>query len=223
MNPHTARRRIGKLFNVACAALSAINFQTDDKRTHRLVAALSNMEAYPIRLSIRIPRMSAENSWSRQSPAQVWIVGSRTVSRVTIARSEFAYESRTLHVELHATLLTHRALVRAIDQHGVTEGSNSRHLHHIGQNHYWNGPRVRTPCRRASMTTSAPPTPAMQTRSSNGPRLVTQRSRSSPTPSDEPRPMPLRLDGTRIHLRNDQCHAVNMELEPHSILLVQAV
>ncbi|VDO80924.1 unnamed protein product [Heligmosomoides polygyrus] len=223
-HPHTARRRIGKLLNVACAALSATNFQTDDKRTHRLVATVPSMEAYPIRLSIRIPRMSAENGWSRQRPAQFWIAGSRTVSRVTVARSELAYESRTLHVELHATPLTHRALVRAIDQHGVTEG------------------RVRT----ADICITLDRTPIgtdpvfellaeerlfdnLSSSHACHANTVfewmygsTPRSRPSSTPSDESRPMSLLLDGTRIHLRNDQRHAVNMVLEPHSILVVQA-
>ncbi|VDO64935.1 unnamed protein product [Heligmosomoides polygyrus] len=30
-----------------------------------------------------------------------------------------------------------------------------------------------------------------------------------------------RLNGTRINLRDDQCHAVNMGLEAHSVLVIQ--
>ncbi|VDO19869.1 unnamed protein product, partial [Heligmosomoides polygyrus] len=116
LHPHTARRRMGKLFNVACAALSATNFQSDDKRTRRLTAFVPSMAAYPIRLQIRVPQMSAESGWTRQRPAQVWIVDSRNVSSMVIARTEFTYATRTLHVELHATPRSHPALVRAIER-----------------------------------------------------------------------------------------------------------
>ncbi|VDP30774.1 unnamed protein product [Heligmosomoides polygyrus] len=119
-NKRDARKRMSKLFSVACAALSATTHATDDKSTHHVMASVPSLQAHPIRLQFELEGITSETGWNPQRPADVWIVGSDIVARMTIARASFDFARRITDVELHSTISCHRPLRRSIQQLGQT-------------------------------------------------------------------------------------------------------
>ncbi|VDO20799.1 unnamed protein product [Haemonchus placei] len=214
------------MFSVACAALSATNFTFDDKQTHHLSAVVPSLEAYPVRLQVRIPRMITTSGWTRRRPAQVWIVNSRTVARTTIAHSEHFFGTRTLHAELHARPSPHLPLLRAMDRFGrVLHGISSVDIcvtldrptagtdpvfELLAEERLFADLHSSIRCQANTILdwvygTACPPrTLAIED--------------ADPTDS----PSSVRFRGSRLHLRNDQRRAVNMGLAGLPLLAIQA-
>ncbi|KAK5970689.1 hypothetical protein GCK32_015979 [Trichostrongylus colubriformis] len=226
-HPDTARRRMAKLFSVSCATLVATNLAFDDRRTHHLVAVVPSTTAYPARLRIQVQQMSAESGWSRNRPAQVWIVNSRTLCSMTVARCDYSYDSRTLHVELHATPTTHHSLLRAIDRfsrtsRGVrkvnicitldraTSGADPV-FELLAEQHLFGGLRPSTCCHANT---------ALEWIYGEA-RFLPEAVGQDPSTSAPP-PTSIRLGGTCIQLRDDQQLAIQKGLTELPILALQA-
>ncbi|VDP58774.1 unnamed protein product, partial [Heligmosomoides polygyrus] len=119
-NKKVARKRMGKIFSVACAALAATSHAADDKSTHRVMATVPSPHAHPIRLRFELEGITSETGWNLQRPTDVWIVDSEVVGRLTISRTSFDFARRITDVELHSTINCHRPLRRAIQEFGQT-------------------------------------------------------------------------------------------------------
>ncbi|VDP05382.1 unnamed protein product [Heligmosomoides polygyrus] len=101
---------MAQIFNVACSALVAINNLGDDQRTLGLTAVVPSMDAYPLRLDFTITDMSSECGWTTNRPVYLWVVGSRSLVRATIQRSQHHYNDRSLSIRLAAPAWAHRSL-----------------------------------------------------------------------------------------------------------------
>ncbi|WKY11566.1 hypothetical protein Q1695_003274 [Nippostrongylus brasiliensis] len=125
-DPRVAQRRMAQIFNVACSALAAISNLNDDQRTHGLTAVIPSMDAFPLCFDFTIPDMSAECGWTHHRPVYLWIVGSRSLVRATIQRSDHSYKDRSLSVRLVAPVWAHRTLFADCQTHGSTiDGTTS--------------------------------------------------------------------------------------------------
>ncbi|VDO19710.1 unnamed protein product [Heligmosomoides polygyrus] len=111
-----ARQRMGKLFNVACAALSAATHIGDDRSTHSLTAVVKNLRAHPVCLHLEVYRLSSETGWKSQRPADVWIVDSNIVAQMVVHKAKFDYKTRITYVELRSTVSCHLSLARAVER-----------------------------------------------------------------------------------------------------------
>ncbi|WKY10526.1 hypothetical protein Q1695_002691 [Nippostrongylus brasiliensis] len=114
-----ARRKMLRLFNVACSALVATNSMNDDKHTHVVTAAVPSMDAFPVRFDFTLPDMNSECGWSNQRPVFFWIQDTRTLVRATIQRAVHSFDSRELSVRLVAPVWAHAAATRTIKSRGV--------------------------------------------------------------------------------------------------------
>lgn len=120
-----------QIFNVACSALVAINNLSDDQRTHGLTAMVSSMDSYLLRLDFTITDMSSECGWTTNRPVYLWVVGSRSLVRATIQRSQHHCGDRP-SIRLVAPAWAHRSLLVDCSTYGTMEPSaHSRPLGRI--------------------------------------------------------------------------------------------
>ncbi|WKX90331.1 hypothetical protein Q1695_009290 [Nippostrongylus brasiliensis] len=122
-NPAAAQRRMAQVFNVACSALVAVNTISDDKRTHSLTALVPSVEAFPLRLDFTIEGMSSECGWTNRRPVYLWIVGSTSLIKATIQRSEHSYNDRSLAVRLVVPVWSHRGALADCRRFGTAIGA----------------------------------------------------------------------------------------------------
>ncbi|XGW21519.1 hypothetical protein V3C99_004464, partial [Haemonchus contortus] len=124
-NPVTARRRMGPLFAVASAALSAQNFGMDDKTTHEVTAFVPSLTALPISLQFTFDSFTAEAGWSRSRCVSTWVVGSSTLVRTIVGSARFQPSQKTMEIELHSGQNQHRTLANAIRRYGIVNEENN--------------------------------------------------------------------------------------------------
>ncbi|KAK6027865.1 hypothetical protein OSTOST_06098, partial [Ostertagia ostertagi] len=108
-NPREAHHKMTQLFNVGCSALLAIEVhkETDSYSTQ------------PHCFSDSVPLHFAPGVRSRldsESLCVLWIVGAASVVRVSILRTKFDPQRRTLDIQLVSSARLHRSLMQSVNE-----------------------------------------------------------------------------------------------------------
>ncbi|CAJ0610543.1 unnamed protein product [Cylicocyclus nassatus] len=117
-DPQTAKRKMSKLFNVACSALAALDSLVDDKVSHWVTATIPNLTAYPIRLDFRLENMASEAGWMSNRSISLWVVGASSISRAQIRSVETRAHEKLLIITAQAFPWSHEPIARSITTYG---------------------------------------------------------------------------------------------------------
>ncbi|KAK6018934.1 hypothetical protein OSTOST_15449 [Ostertagia ostertagi] len=114
-NPREAHHKMTSLFNVGCSALLAIEGMNDDQCTRRLTATVPSLTAFPIRFHFTL-HLESEVGWTANRSVFLWIVGAASVVRVSILRTKFDPQRRTLDIQLVSSARLHRSLMQSVNE-----------------------------------------------------------------------------------------------------------
>ncbi|KIH48404.1 hypothetical protein ANCDUO_21528, partial [Ancylostoma duodenale] len=119
LSPENARKKMSKVFNMACSSLEACRSLDDDRRIHRVTARVPDIFASPLRLKVVLQNMFRECGWSPGKPVLVWVKGARIISRFLVEKIFSRPEQRELEVTLVARHQSQDRLVRAFAYGGI--------------------------------------------------------------------------------------------------------
>ncbi|VDO86603.1 unnamed protein product [Heligmosomoides polygyrus] len=117
-DPSTAKRKMGKLFNVCCSALAATSTLHDDKTVYWITATVPSRTACPLRLDVTLADMATDGGWTLERQANFWVSGAPHAVRLRAVEVLFITERKQLSVRLAASSWNHRRLCTLVDQHG---------------------------------------------------------------------------------------------------------
>ncbi|EYB94992.1 hypothetical protein Y032_0165g49 [Ancylostoma ceylanicum] len=126
LNPEMARKKMSKVFNMACSAQAACGSLEFDREIHPVTARIPDIFASPLRLEITLPLMSTESGWAPGQPVAILMEGAETISRVVVKKALNDYEAKRLCVTLVAQGGTERHLIRLIKRAGRQRTVNAR-------------------------------------------------------------------------------------------------
>ncbi|RCN36062.1 hypothetical protein ANCCAN_18071 [Ancylostoma caninum] len=119
LSPENARKKMSKVFNMACSSLEACRSLDDDRRIHRVTAQVPDIFASPLRLKVVLQNMYRECGWSPGKPVLIWVKGARIISRFMVEKISNKPKEKQLEVTLVARHMSQERLVRAIAYGGI--------------------------------------------------------------------------------------------------------
>ncbi|EYB94997.1 hypothetical protein Y032_0165g50 [Ancylostoma ceylanicum] len=121
-NPENARKKMSKVFNMACSSLEACKSLDDDRRIHWASALVSDVSASPLRLEVVLRKMFRECGWAPGKPVLVWAKGARKVSRFLVEKIANKPDLHELAVTLVARQRSQDHLIRDFAYRGDRGG-----------------------------------------------------------------------------------------------------
>ncbi|KAK6745163.1 hypothetical protein RB195_011715 [Necator americanus] len=115
LDPELARRKMSKMFNMACSALEAYRSLNDDRRVHRVSAQIPDITAPLLRLHVILEKMPKEFGWSPGKPVAVWVLGAEFVCNVQVEKVFMDCKEQQMRVTLAARRCSHNQLVRFVE------------------------------------------------------------------------------------------------------------
>ncbi|ETN80800.1 von Willebrand factor type A domain protein [Necator americanus] len=115
LDPELARRKMSKMFNMACSALEAYRSLNDDRRVHRVSAQIPDVTAPLLRLHVILEKMPKEFGWSPGKPVAVWVLGAELVCNVRVEKVFVDCKEQQMRVTLAARRCSHNQLVRFVE------------------------------------------------------------------------------------------------------------
>ncbi|KAK5977846.1 hypothetical protein GCK32_003059 [Trichostrongylus colubriformis] len=121
-NTASAKRRMGRVFNVSCAALAALATMHDDTTVRWVTFTQPPGTMCPIRFDFVLRDMPHEAGRARGRMVDFWITGADHTTRMRVDSTFLDMDSRKLSVRVAGFTWNHVALVGLLSEHGQTQG-----------------------------------------------------------------------------------------------------
>ncbi|VDP34816.1 unnamed protein product [Heligmosomoides polygyrus] len=224
-HPHSSRRKMTQLFNVACSTLVAMASLQDDSTLRWVTATVPSLHACPFRLDIILSNMPSEAGWRRDRLVDFWVEGASQTTRMRIEHSVYNSATKQLSVRLAAHTWNHRSVVRfaqnqiqARDTPGSVYGY-ARLSQAAGTNDNGYGTVVHMPHLVDNIPSSSVGSLILDTVYGN-PHLL--RRRIPPLPPAIAHPASFRFRDRYLPLTTDQRAALELGVAGHPIVAIQA-
>ncbi|KAK5984146.1 hypothetical protein GCK32_022901, partial [Trichostrongylus colubriformis] len=119
-NTESAKRKMGKLFNVSCSTLAALATMYDDTAVRWVTLAQPPGARCPIRFDFTLDDMAQDSGWNRGRMVDFWITGAEQTTQMRVDSVLHDLDTRQLSVRVTGFTWNHATLTRLVSEHGRT-------------------------------------------------------------------------------------------------------